>query len=458
MFKFQTDRALQGLQKFSQTHRVSLVAGAVSLMAGFAVTAVAVSPLVANNADVPQRVVTQTVQPQGIAAQLTALAAQDISLIRSDVTRSTDSADKLLARLGVRDASATSFIRQDAVAKLVVSGRGGKMVRAVADSDGSLLELTARFPSDKPELAPTHFTRYTLKRVDGRWQAGTESVPYGARQRLSSGTIRSSLFAATDEAGLPEGVASQLAEIFASEIDFHRQLRKGDTFSVVYEALMADGEPVVWTDIGSGRVLAAEFVNNSKVHSAIWFTATDGRGGYFNADGRSKKQSFLASPLEFSRVTSGFAMRFHPLLQSWRQHKGVDYGAPSGTPVRAVGEGVVEFAGRQNGYGNVVQVKHSQDRSTLYAHLSAIDVKVGQRLEQGQRIGAVGSTGWATGPHLHFEFQVAGQHQDPLSIAKASDTPMLDGASRQRFASLVQSVQAKLEVAETLAGKHASAE
>jgi murein DD-endopeptidase MepM/ murein hydrolase activator NlpD len=457
MFKLQTDRALQGLQKFSQSHRFGLVAGAVSLMAGFAVTAVAVSPLVINNADVAQRVVTQTVQPQGIAAQLTALAAQDISLIRSDVTRGTDSAEKLLARLGVRDTRAAAFIRQDPIARSLLVGRGGKMVRAQADGDGALLELTARFPSDKAELAGTHFTRYTLQQVDGRWQAGLETVAYGARQRLAGGTIRSSLFAATDEAGLPDVVAAQLAEIFSTDIDFHRQLRKGDTFSVVYEALTADGEPVVWNE-GGGRVLAAEFVSNAKVYNAVWFKGNDGRGAYFNADGRSKKQSFLASPLEFSRVTSGFAMRFHPLLQSWRQHKGVDYGAPTGTAVRAVGDGVVEFAGRQNGYGNVVKIKHSQDRSTLYAHLSAIDVKVGQKIEQSQRLGAVGSTGWATGPHLHFEFQVAGQHQDPLLIAKASDTTTLDQASRQRFASLLQNVQAQLEVAETLAGRHSAAE
>jgi murein DD-endopeptidase MepM/ murein hydrolase activator NlpD len=460
-------QGLQALQKFSRDNRTSLVVAAVTMLSGFALTAVAVSPLVAASANVPQRVVSEAVQPQGIAAQLKALAAQDISLIRSDVTRGTDTPEKLLARMGVRDASAVAFIRRDAVARLLVTGRGGKMVKAVADGDGALLELTARYPTDKAGQAenapPTHFTRMTLKRtagaggVAGDWQVSTQAVPYGTQQRMSSGTIRSSLFAATDEAGLPDVVAAQMAEIFSTDIDFHRQLRKGDTFSLVYEALTADNEPVVWNE-GAGRVQAAEFISNGKIHSAVWFTGADGRGGYYTAEGRSKRQFFLASPLEFSRVTSGFAMRFHPLLKSWRQHNGVDYGAPTGTPVRAVGDGTVEFAGRQNGYGNVVQIKHSQDRSTLYAHLSAVDVKQGQRIEQGQRLGAVGSTGWATGPHLHFEFQVAGQHHDPLTIASASDTPMLDVTSRQRFAALVQVVQAKLEVAETLAGRHNAAE
>jgi murein DD-endopeptidase MepM/ murein hydrolase activator NlpD len=134
--------------------------------------------------------------------------------------------------------------------------------------------------------------------------------------------------------------------------------------------------------------------------------------------------------MEFSRITSGFAMRMHPLLKSWRAHLGVDYGAPTGTPVRTVGEGTVDFAGWQNGYGNVVQVQHGNERSTLYAHLSRIDVKVGQRVEQGQHIGAVGSTGWSTGPHLHFEFRIKGQHKDPVEVAKASDPVMLDSGAR----------------------------
>jgi len=331
------------------------------------------------------------------------------------------------------------------------------MVRAQTDASGALQELVARFASDRSELAKPHFTRLTLSRADGRWLARLDSVAYGAQMRLASGTIRNTLFAATDEAGLPDVVAGQLAEIFSTDIDFHRQLRKGDTFSVVYESLTADGEPVAWNE-GAGRVVAAEFVNGGKVSSAVWFSGSDGRGAFYDTDGSSKHRAFLASPMEFSRITSGFAMRMHPLLQSWRKHNGVDYGAPTGTPVRSVGDGVVEFAGSQNGYGNVVQIRHSNNRSTLYAHLSRIDVKKGQRIEQGQRVGAVGSTGWATGPHLHFEFLVGGQHQDPLRIAKTSEAVPLDAASRPRFAELVRSVQAKLDVAETLSGAYAQGE
>ncbi len=190
----------------------------------------------------------------------------------------------------------------------------------------------------------------------------------------------------------------------------------------------------------------------------MWFTAADGRGAYYGIDGRSRRRAFLASPMEFSRVTSGFAMRFHPLMQKWQQHLGVDYRAPVGTAVRAVGDGTVEFAGWQNGYGNVVQVRHGGERSTLYAHLSRMDVKKGQRIEQGQRVGSVGMTGWTTGPHLHFEFRVAGRHQDPLRVAKASETLPLDAASKPRFAEVVRTVQAKLDVAQTLAGQRVQSE
>jgi len=154
--------------------------------------------------------------------------------------------------------------------------------------------------------------------------------------------------------------------------------------------------------------------------------------------------------MEFSRVTSGFAMRFHPILQKWRAHLGTDFGAPTGTPVRTVGDGAVEFAGWQNGFGNVVHIRHAGDRTTVYAHLSRIDVKKGQRVEQGQRVGAVGATGWATGPHLHFEFRVNGQHQDPRLIAKASESIPLPATARAQFGELVASIKTQLTVAESI--------
>jgi murein DD-endopeptidase MepM/ murein hydrolase activator NlpD len=454
---FETEPVLQELASFGQRHRLGLVSAAVVALTGFALTAVAVAPLVTETAPLAQRLIIETVEPQGIAEQLTELASQGITLNRNDITRGTDTAETLLARMGVRDPAAALFLRTDGTARQLLAGRGGKMVQAQFDSNGQLQTLVARYPSDKADQLKTHFTRLTLTRQSGRWASRTAAVPYGTQMRLSSGTIRSTLFAATDESGLPDGVAGQLTEIFSTDIDFHRQLRQGDTFSVVYEALTADDEPVAWNE-GAGRVAAAEFVNGGKSYKAVWFTAADGRGGYYNVDGRSRRRAFLASPLEFSRVTSGFAMRMHPLLQTWRQHNGVDYGAPQGTPVRAVGDGVVDFAGWRSGYGNVVEIQHGNGRSTLYAHLSRVDVRKGQRAEQGQRLGAVGSTGWATGPHLHFEFRIGGHHQDPLRVAKASETVPLDASARARFNDVVRSVEAKLEVAETLSSRRARVE
>ena len=445
------------MASFGQRHRLGLVTAAVVALTGFALTAVAVAPLVADTTPIAQRLVSETVELQGMTEQLTELASQGITLNRNDITRGTDTADSLLARLGVRDPAAAFFLRTDGNARQLLAGRGGKMVQAQFDAGGQLQTLVARYPSDKPEQLKTHFTRLTLSHASGRWASRTAAVAYGTQMRLSSGTIRSTLFAATDESGLPDGVAGQLTEIFSTDIDFHRQLRQGDTFSVVYEALTADDEPVAWNE-GAGRVAAAEFVNGGKSYKAVWFAAADGRGGYYNVDGRSRRRAFLASPLEFSRVTSGFAMRMHPLMQSWRQHNGVDYGAPQGTAVRAVGDGMVDFAGWRSGYGNVVELQHGNNRSTLYAHLSRIDVRKGQRAEQGQRLGAVGRTGWATGPHLHFEFRIDGQHQDPLRVAKASETMPLDASARARFSELVRSVEAKLDVAETLSSRRSRVE
>lgn len=445
------------VQQFASRHRRRIVAAVVTGLGGFTVTAFGIAPLMPDAATLPVRSLSETVQPDGLDAQLDALAAQTLTLRRSTISRATDNADTLLLRLGVADSAASTFIRSDLLGRRLVQGRGGKLVQATADANGHLLQLVARYPAENAEQRQTHFTRLTLDKADGRWQSKLETAPLESSVRLGSGAIRSSLFAATDEAGLPDAVASQLAEIFSTDIDFHRELRKGDSFSVVYESLSADGEIIPWNE-GAGRVLAAEFVNAGRTHQAVWFVDAQGRGAYFGPDGLSRKRAFLASPLAFSRVTSGFAMRFHPLLQTWRAHLGTDYGAPTGTPVRTVGDGVVYFAGRQNGYGNVVEVRHGGDRTTLYAHLSRIDVQKGQRVEQGETIGAVGATGWATGPHLHFEFRVNGQHQDPQLIAKASEALALGAADRSRFSRDALVVQGKLQVAGTLLGTRSSFE
>jgi murein DD-endopeptidase MepM/ murein hydrolase activator NlpD len=198
---------------------------------------------------------------------------------------------------------------------------------------------------------------------------------------------------------------------------------------MMYERLLADGEV-----FKTGKILNAEFINRGKSYQAVWFSdASSAKGDYYSMDGLNLRRTFLASPLAFSRVTSGFSMRLHPILQTWKAHLGVDYAAPTGTPVRAVGNGVVESAGAQNGFGNVVFIKHPQGPLTVYAHLSHIGVRKGQSVSQGDIIGGVGMTGWATGPHLHFEFRLNGLHQDPMTLAKQNTPVPLANEFRPQF-------------------------
>jgi len=428
-------------------------------LAGFGITAFGVAPMVPDPSDLPKRLVSEGVTPSGLDAQLEALAQHELTLYRGDLTRKSDTADSLLRRLNVDDAAVALFMRRDPTARKLLDGKPGKMVQVRADEAGLVQELVARYPAESAQQFSTHFTRLRITRVNGELQARTETAPLVAQVRLGSGTVNNSLFGSADEAHIPDAITTQMVEMFSAEIDFHRELRKGDTFTVIYEALTADDEPITWAT-GSemtGRVVAAEFVNNGRAHSAMWFSdktaGNPGKGSYFGLDGQSKRRAFLGSPLAFSRITSSFSMRFHPIFQTWKAHLGVDYGAPMGTPVRSVGEGVVELAGWQNGYGNVVQIKHSNDRATIYAHLSRIDVRKGQHVEPGANLGAVGATGWATGPHLHFEFKVKGQQQNPLAMAKASEAVAISPAARDLFAQLAVQARAQLQAAASIAGQ-----
>ncbi len=449
-----TDRlalCVERTTQFVSLHHRGLTAAFVVALTGFGATAFGIAPLAPDAGLLPKRLVTEVVAVEALDEQVAALAERELQLYRHELTRGSDTADTLLARLNVYDAAAAAFIRSDATARKLLEGRAGKMVQVRTDETGALQQLVARYPALDSDQFNTHFTRLRIERAGSAFASHVDTAPLTAQVRMGSGTIRSSLYAATDEAGIPDGVASQMAEIFAADIDFHRELRRNDTFSVVFEALTADGEPITWNQ-ATGRVLATEFVNAGRSHSALWFKEAGARGAYFSFDGKSKRRSFLASPMEFSRVTSGFAMRMHPIHQTWRAHLGVDYAAPAGTPVRSVGDATVEFAGWQNGYGNVVKLAHGNGRETTYAHLSRIDVRRGQRVEQGQRVGSVGATGWATGPHLHFEFRVNGQHKDPLVIAKSSgDSVTLGAAAREQLAQLAGSARAQLDSAQSVA-------
>jgi murein DD-endopeptidase MepM/ murein hydrolase activator NlpD len=427
---------LQNLIKSQPRRVMASVAVSLSVMGGGAFAVASLGP---DASTLPLQQVVESVSTLSLPSTW---GDQHMMLFRSDVTRSSDTAESLLSRLGLSDPEAAAYLRNARAARQQFLGRAGRLVSIEGDTSHRLTRLTARWTSDDSD----QFTRWVMERTANGFTERQETAPLTVTQRLGSGVIQSSLFAATDDANIPDSVASQLADIFAGDIDFHRALRKGDRFSVVYEALEADGEP-----IRSGRVLSAEFVNNGKTHQAMWFKEAGAKdGGYFNADGVSLRRAYLASPLAFSRVTSGFKMRFHPILQTWRAHLGVDYAAPTGTPVRSVGQGIVDVAGTQGGFGNVVMVKHANGHTTVYAHLSRINVKKGQSITQGQTLGLVGATGWATGPHLHFEFRVNGEHKDPLTMARQSIAVEISAGAREQFKRVASAAQVELTAAASL--------
>jgi murein DD-endopeptidase MepM/ murein hydrolase activator NlpD len=332
-----------------------------------------------------------------------ALLPAPATFIRLERFQRGDTLGGLIARLEIGAADAQKLLRVRELRQL----RTGTQLEAEVRANGELLWLGFLGPRDM---------EVRIERVGDGLVASERRAEVVTQTELRSAQIRSSLFGAADAAGIPDAIALQLADMFGSDIDFHRDLRQGDRFSVLYEMQSVAGRP-----LRAGRVLAAEFVNQGRRLRAIAFG-----DGYYAPDGRNMRKALLRSPLEFSRVSSGFGMRKHPFLQSWRAHQGVDYAAPAGTRVRAVGDGVVEFAGRQGGYGNMVVIRHDGRHSTAYAHLKALGrgIRAGARVSQGDTVGLVGQTGWATGPHLHFEFRIAGTARNPLSVPLPAGTPV----------------------------------
>jgi murein DD-endopeptidase MepM/ murein hydrolase activator NlpD len=420
-----------------RTYPKQITAAIAALLLSAGGGAFAVASLGPDAAKLPVKQVFEAVTPLSFAEQAEALDNHSFTLFRTEITRSSDTAEALLQRLGIADTSAAAFVRANPEARTALLSRAGRTVTAEATQENALQKLSARWIPD----GDGGFKRLVIEKTPAGFTVRTEADTLTPGTRLASGIVRTSLFAATDDAGIPDSVAGQLADIFSGDVDF-RSLRKGDRFAVVYETFDADGQT-----LRNGRVLSAEFESNGKLHQALWYQEPGQKGGYYRPNGDSLRRAYLSSPVEFSRVSSGFAMRMHPILNTWRQHHGIDFAAPTGTPVRAVGDGTVEFAGTQSGYGNIVILKHRSNQETAYAHLSRIDVKVGQSISQSQTLGAVGSTGWATGPHLHFEFRVNGDYQDPSTIAQQGGGPPITASSRPAFERLAAATQAELSAA-----------
>lgn len=434
----QHPQLVNGLQAFAQwlaRHPITISATLASVLLAGGGGAFAIANLGPDIAEQPVVTVTVPVKIAKLQEQAQALDLIQLSLLRTDSTRASDTPESLLRRLGLVDPEAAAYLRKNPLAKQALK-QAGRSVVAEADGQQRLIKLNVRWLNNETD---TFFQRLAIKRTADGLQAALETSPMNTSLRMTGGTVSSSLYDAADEARLPDAVISQLTQIFSNQIDFHRTLRKGARFSVVYEVLEADGEPV-----RTGRVLTAEFNNGNKTYEAVWHQEPGQKGNYYSMDGKSLSRTYLASPVAFSRKTSGFAMRLHPIFQTMKAHLGVDYAAPTGTPAQTVGDGVVEFAGVQGGYGNMVIVRHGNNHSTVYAHLSRIQVRKGQTVQKGQTIGAVGSTGWSTGPHLHFEFRVNGTHVDPQKVIQQAQSVPLSPAAMARFKLVAEQARTQL--------------
>jgi murein DD-endopeptidase MepM/ murein hydrolase activator NlpD len=408
------------------TRKHRIISASALFLALCAFGAAGVAPLAPDASDLPVRSIVEELDLPTLTEQIARVTPSTQTFINEERVRSGDTLAALVHRLGIDDDEATAFIKSDPIARGIMQLKVGKRIQAQTNAEGRLIWMSAA-DNDTRESSPV---RNLVIRRDGEgFKASLAAAALEKRVEMRSGEIRSSLFAATDVAQIPDAVASQIVDMFSTSMDFATDLRRGDRFNVVYETFWQDGEYV-----RSGRILAAEFRNGGSTYQTVWFEEPGKPGGYFGFDGKSLKKAFLKSPLEFSRVSSGFSMRVHPISGQWRAHKGVDFAAAVGTPIRASGDGVVDFAGTQNGYGNVVVIKHWSNYSTAYAHMSrfASNLRQGQKINQGDVIGYVGMTGWSTGPHLHYEFRVNNEPRDPLAIDLPNVQP-LAGAELQRF-------------------------
>lgn len=346
-----------------------------------------------------------------------------------------ESGDSLAGLLAQNDISASTvhrLVNTSPDGPSLAQIRPGQEIRIGRDADGELEQLVH-------ELEPGRRVEYRAT-AEGFTSRVVED-PLERRIEHASGRVRGSLVAAGQAAGLRTATTLELAEIFAWDIDFALDLRAGDRFHVVFESWYRNGEHV-----RNGDIIAAEFINAGQRHRAVRYTDPEGNTDYYAPDGTALRRAFLRTPMEYHRVTSGFGPRKHPTLHKMREHNGVDYGAPVGTPIRSTGAGRIVERRWKGGYGRTVVIRHQQRYTTLYAHMSrfAPHQGVGSRVEQGEVIGYVGSTGRSTGPHLHYEFLVDGVHRNPQTVELPKGEPVA-AAYRPHFASNTVPLLAKLE-------------
>ena len=327
--------------------------------------------------------------------------------------KSGDTLAKLLSRAGLGPQQVHELVTTDKNTKKLTKIFPGDVFHILVDNQGELQKLNYEIDETR---------KLKVSRDNGKLASTIAKLPVQIQHKFARGTINSSLFLAAQSAGLPDKTTMELAGISGWDIDFALDIRQGDSFAVLYEEIFRDGKK-----LRNGAIIAAEFTNRNRTYTAIRFETDDGFANYYSPDGNSMRKTFLRTPVEFSRISSRFSLgRRHPILNKIRSHKGVDYAAPTGTPIRATGDGKVTFRGTKGGYGKTIVLQHGSKYSTLYAHLSkyAKGSRSGKRVRQGQIIGYVGKTGLATGPHLHYEFRVDGVHRNPLTVRFPTAEPL----------------------------------
>lgn len=327
--------------------------------------------------------------------------------------KSGDSLSKVLSPEGISAQDIYKVSLADKKQKTLLQMRPGQTINFTKnETTGELTQLT---------LILNRLDSVTFERDNDKFNRTETSKTPEIVQAYKEAEINNSLFVDGLKAGIDQPLLIELANIFGWDIDFALDIRKGDSLSILYEENFLDGEK-----IGHGNIIAAQFINNGRTYQAIRFKTEKG-ASYYTPDGLAMRKAFIRTPVDFTRISSKFnPNRLHPIFKTSRPHRGVDYAAASGTPVKAAGDGKISFAGKQNGYGNVVIIDHGKGYQTLYAHLKgfARGTKRGARVQQGKIIAYVGQTGWATGPHLHYEFRINGTHKNPVTVKLPNDDPM----------------------------------
>ncbi len=380
--------------------------------------------------------------PSEILADLLAIPGNELPYINETTIQPKDTLSNILSRLELNELGLMKFLSCDVNAANIHKLYPGRLIQSATNPSGKFLWL--RYIHTLSNQINGQVVAKQLYVVPfGKTYKAFEKIQHADRQtRYSMGTTYSSLFNATDSVGIPDAITMQMAEILRTKIDFLKDLRKGDQFRVIYEVYYHEGRY-----ISAGRVLALEFTNNNKIYNAVWFSPDGKNGAYYDFDGICLQGNFLRTALKFTRISSTFGKRLHPIHKTWSEHKGVDYAAPSGTPIYATADGIVEFSGWKNGYGNVVILNHLDEYSTLYAHQSKIEPGIvrNAKVLQGQLLGYVGATGNATGPHLHYELRIRNFPVDPLSIAFPR-TQKLESSQLKVFKKSVISYQEKMDL------------